>query len=85
MTFNHLSGAFLFMTEKLEAEKVPSSIQEALGNPKKRVVVLEEMRALKLNGTWENVDLPKGKKTLGCKLISTKLVWWPRDLPKLSE
>lgn len=30
-----------------------------------------EMDALKKNATWELVDLPKGKKTMGCKCMYT--------------
>ena len=29
------------------------------------------MRALKQNGTWDCVDLPKGKKTVGYKWVFT--------------
>lgn len=29
--------------------------------------MLEEMKALTDNGTWEFVDLPAGKQAIGCK------------------
>ena len=31
----------------------------------------EEMRALQRNETWEIVDLPREKKTVGCKWVFT--------------
>ena len=32
---------------------------------------MEEMNALRRSGTWEIVDLPKEKKTVGCKWFFT--------------
>ena len=34
-------------------------------------VILEEMRALEKNQTWELIDLPKEKRTVGCKWVFT--------------
>jgi len=31
----------------------------------------EEMEALQKNKTWKLVELPKGKKTIGCKWVFT--------------
>jgi hypothetical protein len=31
--------------------------------------MVEELEALKKNKTWELIDLPKGKNTIGCKWI----------------
>ncbi|XP_059668772.1 uncharacterized mitochondrial protein AtMg00810-like [Cornus florida] len=45
---------------------VPRNIQEALDDPNWRSAVLEEINALKRSGTWEIIDLPKEKKTVGC-------------------
>ena len=33
--------------------------------------MLEEMRNLEKNGTWELVDLPQGKQPAGCKWVFT--------------
>ena len=32
-------------------------------------IAIEEMNALKKNGTWGIVDLPKGKRLEGCKWV----------------
>ena len=33
--------------------------------------MVEEITALKKNGTWKLVSLPEGKKTVGCKWVIT--------------
>ncbi len=50
---------------------VPRNIQEALENPDWKLAVLEEMKALHKNATWEVVDLPQEKKIVGCKWVFT--------------
>ena len=44
-------------------------IWEALDNPDWKLPVLEEMNALKKNGTWEIVNLLREKKMVGCKWV----------------
>ncbi|RVW12990.1 putative mitochondrial protein [Vitis vinifera] len=50
---------------------VPRHIHEALDDPNWKVAVMEEMNALKRSGTWELMDLPKEKRTVGCKWVFT--------------
>ncbi|RVW34037.1 putative mitochondrial protein [Vitis vinifera] len=44
---------------------------DTLYNPKWKDAMVEEMKALQKNDTWELVELPKGKKTIGCKWLFT--------------
>ena len=50
---------------------VPRHIHEALDDPNWKVAVMDEMNALKRSGTWELMDLPKEKRTVGCKWVFT--------------
>lgn len=50
---------------------VPRTIKEALDEPSWKLAVMEEMNALEKNGTWELVNLPRNKKTVGCKWVFT--------------
>lgn len=47
----------------------PRNIQEALDDQNWKLTVLEEMNALENNKTREIVDLPKGKKIVGCRWL----------------
>jgi len=53
----------------MDSMEIPKNIQEALQDPKWKVVMDEEMRALLENKTWEVVDFPQGKKIVSCKWI----------------
>ncbi|KAL5580295.1 hypothetical protein UlMin_012737 [Ulmus minor] len=69
---NHrLSPTFKSFVSQLSTIEIPKNVNEALDNPNWKEAMLEEMRALKRNKTWEIVDLPKGKKPVGCKWIFT--------------
>ncbi|KAH9698541.1 protein kinase domain-containing protein [Citrus sinensis] len=50
---------------------IPKSVYEALNVPEWKEAMLEEMRALEKNATWEKVDMPDGKTTVGCKWVFT--------------
>ena len=51
--------------------EIPKTVQEALQVPEWKEVVLEEMRALEKNRTWDLVELPREKRTVGCKWVFT--------------
>ncbi|EOY17116.1 Cysteine-rich RLK (RECEPTOR-like protein kinase) 8 [Theobroma cacao] len=71
LSYSQLSGAFRALTEKIEGDEIPKNVQEAFEKPEWRAAVLEEMRALKKNETWDVVELPEGKSSVGCKWVFT--------------
>ena len=71
MYYSKLSPSYCAFVTNLSNVAIPKSIQEALSIPSWRAAVLEEIKALEKNGTWELVDLPRGKKTVGCKWVFT--------------
>ena len=48
---------------------MPNTFQEALSHPGWRSAMIEEMDALNVNGTWNLVHLPTGKKAIGCRWV----------------
>ena len=46
-----------------------NTVREALSHPGWRSAIVEEMFALSDNGTWNLVQLPTGKKVIGCRWI----------------
>ncbi|KAH9752394.1 retrovirus-related pol polyprotein from transposon RE1 [Citrus sinensis] len=50
---------------------LPQRQNRALKDPKWKVAMNDEMRSLQKNQTWELVDLPPGKKPVGCRWIYT--------------
>ena len=71
ISYDKLSPTFRAFTSNITEIQVPRDIQEAFKYPKWKVAVDEEVRALAKNGTWEIIDLPRGKKPVGCKWIFT--------------
>ncbi|RVW17578.1 Retrovirus-related Pol polyprotein from transposon RE1 [Vitis vinifera] len=59
------------MTSILIRIQLPKNIQEAFEIPEWKEAVMEEIRALEKNETWEVMNLPRGKKPVGCKWIFT--------------
>ncbi|KAM2863705.1 hypothetical protein FF1_022443 [Malus domestica] len=55
----------------VEALQAPTRVEEALKDPKWAAAIDEEMLALHKNGTWEIMELPKGKKLVGCRWVFT--------------
>ena len=48
---------------------IPKTLSEALSKEEWREAMRVEMEALEKNRTWEIVELPKGKKPVGCKWV----------------
>lgn len=66
-----LSPAFSTLTSHLSSITIPKGRQDVMLVPEWREALLEELRALEKNDTWEVIQLPKRKKTVGCKWIFT--------------
>ena len=69
--YSHLSKPLQALLTQLSEVTVPKTIDEALKTAKWRKVVLEEMKALESNGTWDVVQQPEGTKVVGCKWVFT--------------
>ena len=61
ISYDTLSENYRAFTTNISELVIPRNIQEALDEPSWKLVVFEEMNALKKNGTWEVVDLPREK------------------------
>ncbi|KAG8479954.1 hypothetical protein CXB51_025047 [Gossypium anomalum] len=71
VSYGNLSKSYNAFVSNVDSIETPKNIEEALKSTKWRQAVLEEIKALKDNGTWEISKLPTGKKTVGCKWIFT--------------
>ena len=69
MSTQRLSKPLRAFAHTLSLCNIPSSIEEALSDPKWAQAIKEEFEALQKNKTWTLFVLSKGKKTVGCKWI----------------
>ncbi|KAL6318191.1 hypothetical protein AAG906_035696 [Vitis piasezkii] len=69
VSYNALFAKCCVFTTNLDRLQIPKNIQEALEIPDWKEAVMEEIRALEKNGTWEVMNLPRGKKPMGCKWV----------------
>ncbi|KAE8701514.1 3beta-hydroxysteroid-dehydrogenase/decarboxylase isoform 3 [Hibiscus syriacus] len=72
VSYGNLSKTYKTFVSNVDHVKTPRSVEESLESTEWKRAVMEEMNALKNNGTWEVLNLPEGKKTLSCKWIFTK-------------
>lgn len=60
---NHrLSKSNMSFVNQFFVVSIPSSVQEALADPRWKAAMNEEMKSLLKNETWDLVNLPLGKK-----------------------
>lgn len=71
VSYSTLSETCRAFTSNLDMIRIPKDGHEALEVHKWNKGVMEEMKALKKNGTWDVVELPEGKRTVGYKLYSS--------------
>ncbi|OIT32282.1 putative mitochondrial protein, partial [Nicotiana attenuata] len=71
VSYNHLSPASRSFIVSLDYVSIPKTVKEALNHPGWSKSMLEKIHALAKNHTWDLVDLPSGKKVVGCKWVFT--------------
>ncbi|KAJ9678037.1 hypothetical protein PVL29_022810 [Vitis rotundifolia] len=69
VSYDHLSSSSSVFVASIDFISVPKTITEALNDPGWKNAMLEEICALEDNHTWKLVDLPQGKKVVGCKWV----------------
>ena len=72
LTFENVSPQYKTFLVGLQDITMPKSHHEGLRVSQWKEAMDDEMRALIQNDTWEIVDLPKGKKSVGCRWIFTR-------------
>ncbi|RVW72252.1 Retrovirus-related Pol polyprotein from transposon RE1 [Vitis vinifera] len=71
VTYEGLSPSYREFATSLDDTQVPNTIQEAFKISEWKKAVQDEIDALEKNGTWTIIDLPVGKRPVGCKWIFT--------------
>jgi hypothetical protein len=51
----------------LSSVNIPEKVEDAMKSEKWNEAMVVEMEALEKNNTWKIIDLPPGKRTIGCK------------------
>ena len=69
--YGHLSKSMQAFVTKLSCTEIPKNFQEAWQNSDWKKAILEEMMTLERNKTWQIVEKPKGKTTVGCRWVFT--------------
>ncbi|KAL4030892.1 hypothetical protein IC575_009146 [Cucumis melo] len=67
VSYDNLSPQFRAFTASLDSTIILNNIYTTLECPEWKNAVMEEMKALEKNRTWEICALPKRHKTVGCK------------------
>ena len=71
VTFNSFSPSHRAFLTQLNTITIPQTLFEALRDGNWKQAMRIETEALEKNGTWEIVELPRGKKPIGCKWMFT--------------
>ena len=66
-----LPGPLKDFVNEITSSTIPEKVEDAMRDPKWVEAMEIEMNALEKNCTWKLVDLPKGKKPVGCKWVFT--------------
>ncbi|KAE8661188.1 hypothetical protein F3Y22_tig00116937pilonHSYRG00044 [Hibiscus syriacus] len=71
VSYGNLSKSYNAFVSNVDSVETPKNIEEALKSTKWRQVVLDEIKALEDNGTWEISKLPTRKKIVGLAKLNT--------------
>ena len=71
VSFDKFSPTHKNFLVNLHIVSIPNTLSEALNSEEWRQAMKIEMDALEKNKTWELVELPRGKKPVGCKWVFT--------------
>ena len=71
VSIHRLSESNKSLVNQLSIVAIPNSVQEALTDPRWKTAMNEEMKSLQKNETWELIECPPGKKSVGCRWIYT--------------
>jgi hypothetical protein len=71
VSYTSLSPAYKAFLASLQSVIIPRDWKEAKQNPKWKEAMLEELKALEKNKTWNLVHVPMDKKVVGCKWVYT--------------
>ena len=69
VSYNHLLSSSCSFIASLDSISLLNTVREALSHPDWRSAIVDEMKALDDNGTWDLVSLPTSKKALGCHWV----------------
>ena len=69
VTYTKFSSTHKAFLVSITSEFEPKSFHEAMKLSQWREAMIKEIIALEQNGTWPVVDLPPGKKPIGCKWV----------------
>ena len=65
VSFEKFSPSHKAFLTQIKSIPIPQTLTKALSNEKWKQAMKVEMEALEKNGTWEIMELPKGKKVVG--------------------
>ncbi|GMP92426.1 hypothetical protein CsSME_00042657 [Camellia sinensis var. sinensis] len=69
--YSNLSSSYKPFLSKVSFVSLPTNFYDGLSILEWKHAMMEEMRVLSKNDTWELVELPRGKNSVGCKWVYT--------------
>ena len=74
VSYDKLSKSSRSLISTLDSVPILTTVDEALAHPGWRDAMIDELNALDHNVTWDLVELPVGKRAIGCKWVFTMKV-----------